>query len=141
MISGPDQSDNRLEVLSEDQCRELLASRDLGRIAFPAGGETEILPVNYATDGVMVVFRTAPGTKLQWVTASRVSFEVDDWDAEAEVGWSVVLKGVAQEVTSGLDPFSAALRSHMVEPLAPGEHDHWIAVYPSVISGRRLRRG
>ncbi len=137
----PDQSGDGLEILSEEQCRELLDSRDLGRIAFPLGDETEIFPVNYATDGTIIVFRTAPGTKLAQSILSRVAFEVDDWDAERKVGWSVVLKGVAQEVTTGIDPFSATLRAHEVDPLAPGEHEHWIAVYPAEITGRRFRRG
>jgi uncharacterized protein len=141
MTTHLDQSDTRLEVLSEDQCRELLASKELGRVAFPIGDVTEIFPVNYATDGLIVVFRTAPGTKLAQVTVSRVSFEVDQWDAVTKVGWSVVLKGIAQEVTAGIDPFSTALRSGNVQPLAPGEHDHWIAIYPSEISGRRFHRG
>ena len=135
-----DHTDGGLEILSEHQCRELLASRDLGRIAFPLGDETEIFPVNYSTDGVIVVFRTAPGTKLAQSTVSRVAFEVDDWDAKKQVGWSVVLKGVAQEVTRGTDPFSTALRTRKVVPLAPGEHDYWIAIYPAQISGRRFRR-
>jgi nitroimidazol reductase NimA-like FMN-containing flavoprotein (pyridoxamine 5'-phosphate oxidase superfamily) len=127
------------EILSEQQCRELLASRDLGRIAFPVGDEIEIFPVNYATDGTIVVFRTGTGTKLTGSTASRVAFEVDDWDAAKKVGWSVVLKGVAEEVTSGTDPFSTALRTRNVVPLVPGENDYWIAVYPATISGRRFR--
>ena len=128
-----------LEILSEHQCRELLATRNVGRIAFPLGDETEIFPVNYATDGSIVVFRTAPGTKLAQSVQSRVAFEVDDWDIEAQVGWSVVLKGVAQEVTEGTDPFSKALRARQVAPLAPGEREHWIAVYPAQLSGRRFR--
>jgi nitroimidazol reductase NimA-like FMN-containing flavoprotein (pyridoxamine 5'-phosphate oxidase superfamily) len=141
MTTHLDQSDNRLEVLSEDQCRELLASQELGRVAFTIGDVTEIFPVNYATDGLIVVFRTAPGTKLAQVTASGVSFEVDQWDAVTKVGWSVVLQGVAQQVTTGSDPFSTALRAGSVQALAPGEHDHWIAIYPSEISGRRFHRG
>jgi nitroimidazol reductase NimA-like FMN-containing flavoprotein (pyridoxamine 5'-phosphate oxidase superfamily) len=136
-----DQPVGGLEILSEHQCRELLATRDLGRIAFPLDGETEIFPVNYSTDGTIVVFRTAPGTKLAESTVTRVAFEVDDWNAAVQVGWSVVLKGIAQEVTAGTDPFSAALRARNVEPLAPGEHEHWIAVYPAQLSGRRFRRG
>jgi nitroimidazol reductase NimA-like FMN-containing flavoprotein (pyridoxamine 5'-phosphate oxidase superfamily) len=135
------QPDGGLEILSEHQCLDLLAARALGRIAFPLEGETEIFPVNYSTDGAIVVFRTAPGTKLAQSTITRVAFEVDDWDAEARVGWSVVLKGVAQEVTAGTDPFSTALRARNVQPLAPGEHEHWIAVYPAHLSGRRFRRG
>jgi len=138
-ISDPSRPEGGLEILSEDTCRELLASRDLGRIAFAVGKDTEIFPVNYATDGTIVVFRTGVGTKLTQSTVSRVAFEVDEWDDGKKVGWSVVLKGVAQEVTTGTDPFSAALRTHNVVPLAPGEHDYWIAIYPATISGRRFR--
>jgi uncharacterized protein len=140
MKSEQNQTDGALEILSEYQCRELLASRDLGRIAFPLGKDTEIFPVNYSTDGTIVVFRTGTGTKLDQSTVTRVAFEVDEWDANEKVGWSVVLKGVAEEVTRGTDPFATALRSRPVVPLAPGEHDYWIAIYPATISGRRFRR-
>lgn len=132
--------DSNLEILSEHTCRELLASRDLGRIAFQAENEIEIFPVNYATDGAIVVVRTSAGTMLTQSTATRVAFEVDDWNAATEVGWSVVLKGVAEEVTHGTNPFATALRARPVVPLAPGEHDYWIAIYPATISGRRFRR-
>lgn len=128
-----------LEILSEEQCRELLASRDLGRIAFAHAENIEIFPVNYSTDGTIVVFRTGAGTKLAHSTVPRVAFEVDDWDVAKKIGWSVVLKGVAQEVTSGTDPFSTILRTRDVVPLVPGEHDYWIAIYPAEISGRRFR--
>lgn len=129
-----------LEVLSEDQCRELLASRNVGRIAFSVGDQPEIFPVNYAADGITVVFRTASDTKLQMAILARVAFEVDGWDPDTGVGWSVVLKGVAEEITTGIDPFSAALRERPVYPLAPGIRESWIAIYPSEVSGRRFRR-
>jgi uncharacterized protein len=139
MKSDLDRMEGGLEILSEHQCRELMASRNLGRIAFPLGDDTEIFPVNYSTDGTIVVFRTGVGTKLAQSTVSRVTFEVDEWDAAKKVGWSVVLKGVAEEVTRGADPFSTALRTRKVVPLVPGEHDFWIAIYPATISGRRFR--
>jgi len=129
-----------LEALSEAQCRELLATRDLGRLAFSIGDEPEIPPINYAADGSVIVFRTASGTKVQQAIMRRVAFEVDGWDPETGIGWSVVVKGVAQEVTGALDPFAAALREHPVYPLAPGEREQWIAVYPSEVSGRRFHR-
>src|SRR5579864_5615350 len=62
------------------------------------------------------------------------------WDPHTRVGWSVVLKGVAEEVKHGADPFSAALRSLPVTPLAPGERDLLLAIYPAEISGRRFRQ-
>jgi nitroimidazol reductase NimA-like FMN-containing flavoprotein (pyridoxamine 5'-phosphate oxidase superfamily) len=129
-----------LEVLSEQKCIDLIATRELGRIAFPVGDHTEIFPVNYATDGAIVVFRTAPGTKLTLLPVSNVSFEVDDWDPKVNIGWSVVIKGVAREVTGEVNPFSATLRTRNVFPLVPGEHEHWIAIYPSEITGRRFQR-
>ena len=128
------------EILDEQQCQHLLASKDIGRIAFSVQGEPEIFPVNYAADGSTVVFRTGEGTKLQLAVMLRVAFEVDDWDAATGVGWSVVIKGVAEEITSGIDPFAIALRSGRVVPLAPGVREYWIAVYPGEITGRRFGR-
>lgn len=129
-----------LEILTEDQCRELLATRDLGRIAFSIGDQSEVFPVNYASDGSVVVFRTASGREPEHSVLRRVAFEVDDWDPAKGAGWSVVVKGVAEEITSGLDPFAEALRRRPVVPLAPGARERWIAVYPSEITGRRFGR-
>jgi uncharacterized protein len=128
-----------MEELNELQCVELLASTDLGRIALAVDGQPEIFPVNYSTDGKVVVFRTARGSRLDQATVGRIAFEIDGWDAQAGVGWSVLLKGVAQEVTAGKDPFAARLRERPVRPLAPGERELWIAIYPAEISGRRFR--
>src|SRR5437660_10972963 len=129
-----------MEVLSEQQCQLLLGTKDIGRIAFSVGGVPEIFPVNYATDRSTVVFRTAEGTRLQRALMLRVAFEVDDWDPETGIGWSVVIKGVAREITSGIDPFAMALRSRRVVPLAPGTRECWVAIYPSQITGRRFGR-
>lgn len=129
-----------LEVLDEEQCRSLIQARNIGRIAFTVEGSPEIFPVNYAADGSTVVFRTAADTRLQTATKHRVAFEVDDWDATTGVGWSVVVKGVAEEITRGIDPFAEALRQQPVIPLAPGAREVWIAVYPAQVTGRRFRR-
>ena len=126
--------------MDEQQCQHLLASKDIGRIAFSVQGEPEIFPVSYAADGSTVVFRTGEGTKLQLAVMLRVAFEVDDWDPATGVGWSVVIKGVAEEITSGVDQFAMALRSRGVVPLAPGIREYWIAVYPGEITGRRFGR-
>ena len=129
-----------LEVLDEDECRALLQSRGVGRIAFTFDGTPEILPINYAVDGSTVVFRTAEETRLRTATKQRVAFEIDNWDETTGVGWSVVVKGIAEEITRGIDPFAAELRKQPVIPLAPGAREVWIAVYPSEITGRRFRR-
>ncbi len=52
-----------------------------------------------------------------------------------------MIKGVAEEIATGIDPFAIALRSRPVVPLAPGAREYWMAVYPSEITGRRFRPG
>jgi nitroimidazol reductase NimA-like FMN-containing flavoprotein (pyridoxamine 5'-phosphate oxidase superfamily) len=128
-----------LEAMDEHMCLEYLHSASLGRVAFVNGGEIEIFPVNYASDGSIVIYRTAAGTRLERAPRARVAFEVDGWDAPTLTGWSVVLKGVAIDVTSGTDPFSKALRDRNVVPLAPGKRERWIAIYPALVTGRRFR--
>ena len=85
-----------------------------------------------------VTYDSGEGTKQQLTVMLRVAFEVDDWDPATGVGWSVVIKGVAEEITSGIDPFAMALRSRRVVSLAPGVDEYWIAVYPGEITGRRF---
>lgn len=129
-----------LEVLDEQQCRRLLGSRNIGRIAFSSADGTEIFPVNYAADESTIVFRTDGESRLMESLKRRVVFEADDWDPATGVGWSVVVKGIAEEITRGIDPFATALRTQPVVPLAPGVREVWIAVYPSEITGRRFQR-
>lgn len=138
-VHAPAEHVDMLEALDEHRCLEYLHSANLGRVAFGIGDDIEIFPVNYACDGSIVVYRTAAGTRLEMAPRDRVAFEVDGWDPKELMGWSVVLKGVALDVTRGIDPFSKALRERKVVPLAPGKRERWIAIYPAAITGRRFR--
>ena len=131
--------DAGLEVLSEADCQKLLTRRNFGRIALTIDGQPEVFPVNYVADDSRIVFRTAEGTRLQNSAMRRVAFEIDDWDPSAGVGWSVMVKGVAQEITDAIDHLASALRELPVVPLAPGKRERWLAVYPSEVTGRRFR--
>ena len=88
-----------IEVLDYAECMRLLASKQAGRIGFAIWGGPEILPVNYVLDGDAVVFATGAGSNLSAVVRSTVVFEVDDTDERTRSGWSVVVHGLAQEVT------------------------------------------
>ncbi|TMC13292.1 MAG: pyridoxamine 5'-phosphate oxidase family protein [Chloroflexi bacterium] len=127
-----------IEVLSEEECMELLRSRHVGRVAVVDHGQPLIFPVNYATDDRAVVFRTAPGMKLQEARMARVAFEIDEVDTATGTAWSVLVKGVAYEITEALDHLSERLRELVVEPMAPGERSNWVAVVRHEISGRRF---
>lgn len=127
-----------LEILSEDDCLGLLRCCGLGRVAFAGDGKIEIFPVNYGTEGGIIVFRTGVGTKLHGLRGSAVAFEIDGWDPARRIGWSVVAKGKAEEITTNLGRACEHLRSVPVQPAAPGDRWHWIGIKPSQITGRRF---
>lgn len=130
--------DQEPEVLGEDACFYLLQTRDLGRIAFSVDEQPEIFPVNYAMEGRILVFRTGPGRKLDSVPNTPVAFEVDSWDPERGTGWSVVIKGRVEDVTTNSGRPAEHLRRARVRPVAPGNRWHWLAIMPTEVTGRRF---
>jgi len=127
-----------IEFLSMDTCLRLLEQESLGRLAFAVGGQPEIFPVNYSMDGDVILLRTAPGTKLRHAPHRRVAFEIDGVDRLEGLAWSVVAKGLLEDITTRSDPFSIARREVRVHTLAPGERRFSLAIYPTQISGRRF---
>jgi len=130
--------DDSVQVLAEDECLLLLNTRDVGRITFELNGRIEIFPVNYGVAGAVIVFRTSPGTKLEAAPKTAVAFEVDSWDSESGIGWSVIARGRAEEVTSNVGRVAEHLRWVPVHPAAPGERWHWLAIKPTELTGRRF---
>ena len=110
----------------------------MGRIGFVDAGSPVILPVNYTMDGPAVVFRTAQGSKLSASMMQRpVCFEVDDWDAQSHTGWSVLAKGVADEVLD--DQELERLAALPVRPWSrPDLRDHWVRILVEELTGRRI---
>ena len=127
-----------LEPIAEQECLYLLGLSRLGRVALDVDGRPQVFPVNYALSGRVVAFRTAPGTKLANAPMSHVAFEIDDYDATTGVGWSVMVKGIAYEITEALDHDSLEARRQLVQPMAPGQRDRWVAIRPDEITGRRF---
>ena len=129
-----------LEVISGVGCVMLLRSHDLGRIALcDPESHPLIFPVNYFFDEGVVVFRTGHGTKLDLVPGAPVSFEIDGWAPNAGIGWSVLVKGIAHDIT---DPRDRLERMHTwpVRPAAPGTKEHWIGIWATEITGRQFQR-
>jgi nitroimidazol reductase NimA-like FMN-containing flavoprotein (pyridoxamine 5'-phosphate oxidase superfamily) len=132
----PDRIDDEMERLSPPECYRLLASRRLGRIGLVVEGHPEIFPVNYALLDELIVFRTAPGTKLEHSFMESAVFEVDD--VEEDGAWSVAVKGIVQELAPGSALLARAQRELELRPDAPGERSHWLAVHPIEVTGRRF---
>jgi nitroimidazol reductase NimA-like FMN-containing flavoprotein (pyridoxamine 5'-phosphate oxidase superfamily) len=117
---------------------ELLDRQRVGRLAFLDGDQPMALPVNYAVVRGIVVFRTGVGAKLSSAIGRKVAFEVDVTDTDTECGWSVVVQGVAEEITGATDPLNDALRQGATRPWLSDARDHYVRIIPHVISGRRL---
>jgi uncharacterized protein len=88
----------------------------------------------------VVVFRTGRGSKLDAAVGTKVSFEADEVDRSAGHGWSVVVQGVAEEITHADDWFDEALRRGAAPTWMSGGDDHYVRIIPHVVSGRRLTR-
>lgn len=129
--------ESQLEEIRAAECWELLGRHEMGRIAIVVGGKPQIFPVNYGLKGKVIVFRTAAGSKLAYAPESPVAFEVDEYDASAGTGWSVMVQGYGRDITEA-DDFSWTARGARVQTAAPGEKLHMIAVDPTQISGRRF---
>jgi nitroimidazol reductase NimA-like FMN-containing flavoprotein (pyridoxamine 5'-phosphate oxidase superfamily) len=128
-----------IEIIDRAECLALLDAEVVGRIAVVHHGTPVVLPVNYAMDGHDVVFRTGPGTKLAAAEHGTACFEIDGFDREAHTGWSVLVTGRLEEVTSHQHDAFERLQASRVSPWIPEGRDHWMRVVPGWISGRRLR--
>ncbi|HEX4868543.1 MAG TPA: pyridoxamine 5'-phosphate oxidase family protein [Acidimicrobiales bacterium] len=131
---------NGLEVLDRAECLRLLAGASLGRLGVTSGALPTVLPVNFRLVDDRVVFRTGVGSKLQAATHNTVvAFEVDEMDPVWHTGWSVVVTGVAREIT---DPDElAALEPTTIPHWAPDHATHLVEVRTEMMSGRRVRAG
>jgi nitroimidazol reductase NimA-like FMN-containing flavoprotein (pyridoxamine 5'-phosphate oxidase superfamily) len=134
-----------LEELDEAECLRLIAPGGVGRLVFAGQFDLTVLPVNYKLHNGAILFRTAAqGTTDEDLRTGitfadyRVAFEVDDIDAEAREGWSVLVQGPAHHLDSEAEQAEAMAVG--VTPWAGGDRDHFIRITPVRITGRRIRR-
>ncbi len=125
--------------VDDSECWRLLRSAELGRVGVTISAAPVILPVFYTVLDDTIIFRTGTGTKLTAATsATVVVFEVDHFDPGTDTGWSVVMQGVAREVT---DPTRLArLRSLPLRTVTDHDQgDRFVAVPATTISGRVIQ--
>ena len=126
-----------LEIMTSDECRDLLREQTLGRVAVRIGECPTILPVNYRLLDGDVVFRTDPGSKLSAALMRvMVAFEVDDIAAESHTGSSVVVNGHAEEVRDAVT--LARVDELGLEPWVTEGRDYVVRIRTRTVTGRRL---
>jgi nitroimidazol reductase NimA-like FMN-containing flavoprotein (pyridoxamine 5'-phosphate oxidase superfamily) len=142
--TGPEPAPTSIDVVSqlgeldEDRCVELLCTAPVGRIGFITDGAPLVLPVNFTWHEDTIVFRTVEGQKLAAAASGQtVCFEVDSWDAGSRTGWSVVVTGVAREVTNWAE--QEQLENVGLVPWARDQwRKMWVRIEPSEITGRHV---
>ena len=127
-----------IEVINSDECRRLLAEDVIGRVAVVIGATPMILPVNYALDGEDIIMRTMPGSRLD-IGQGHAAFEVDNFDRATQSGWTVLVTGQLEEVTSYNAKDMERLQALPVQPWAPGDRNLWLRLRPGFVTGRIVR--
>jgi nitroimidazol reductase NimA-like FMN-containing flavoprotein (pyridoxamine 5'-phosphate oxidase superfamily) len=127
------------EVLSEEECRELLATSSVGRLAFNDEQGPVVTPLNYAMSEGSVLLATSPATQLAaHAPGTWVALEVDDLHPVEHAGWSVVVRGRAEVVEYADLPAAHGARP---SPWVAGERTTYLRIIPASLSGRRLPPG
>ena len=125
-------------ILTYDKCRELLASKVVGRAAVCTPTGPRIFPVNYAVVDDTIVFRTTAYSVLgTYAWNTQLAFEVEEIDETERAGWSVVALGRGAivedpkelaEIRSAADP----------TPWAGGMRYLYVRMRWSELSGRQI---
>jgi nitroimidazol reductase NimA-like FMN-containing flavoprotein (pyridoxamine 5'-phosphate oxidase superfamily) len=134
-LSGP----SPLSELSPDECRTMLGLAAVGRVGFVIDGAPIILPVNFRVlsdeAGLWILLRTRVGNVIDRAPR-QVAFEIDGINHEDQTGWSVLVQGQLHH----LDHNEVEVMERRFDP-NPWVHDDrssWLAIKPTVISGRKL---
>jgi len=127
-----------IESLDRDACLALLATVSIGRVGWATPeGHAMILPVNFVLDGETLVFSTGEGDKLDAVREGRVlTFEVDAVELAFQAGWSVLVIGAAEVITSPAQ--IRRIEQLHLAPWVPLPDRVFIGLPAAEITGRRL---
>jgi nitroimidazol reductase NimA-like FMN-containing flavoprotein (pyridoxamine 5'-phosphate oxidase superfamily) len=125
------------EILSLDECWQLLEGAAVGRLAVDVAGQPDIFPINFVVDGNSILFRTGAGTKLAASVLMRhVAFEIDGYLPLERTAWSVVVKGTAHEVEQMSEVYAA--EDLPLFPWAAHPKPNFVRIQPVEVTGRRF---
>ncbi|UXY31851.1 pyridoxamine 5'-phosphate oxidase family protein [Streptomyces sp. HUAS TT20] len=93
--------DDAFRALDRPECLRLLGKVPIGRVVYTRKALPAVLPVNFSVDAdsAVVLFTSSGSDLVRAIDGVVVAFEVDDFRAETQSGWSVVVTGRAGIVT------------------------------------------
>jgi hypothetical protein len=93
-VNDDDTDRRRFDTLPVAECVRRLTEGTIGRVAWNTVDGPQVLPVTYVVHDNGIVFRTAAyGALADLRHTRRVAFEIDEFDADARSGWSVLISG------------------------------------------------
>ncbi|WP_405885403.1 pyridoxamine 5'-phosphate oxidase family protein [Streptomyces sp. NBC_01136] len=127
--------------LDRQECLRLLERAPIGRVVHTRHALPAVLPVNFCLDtDSAVLMRTAADSELAAaIDGVVIAFEVDEVDAAAHSGWSVVVTGRATVVTDPVEHgrlTRTGPRSWVASP-----EEVFIRIEPELVTGRQLVAG
>lgn len=127
-----------LRELSYAECRSLLVRQRAGRVAVATADGPHIIPINYSVVDESIVFRTTPFSVLAtYGRNAKLAFEVDHFEDEHQLGWSVVARGRA-DVVSDPEELNRIRKVCAPLPWADGARNLYFRLDWKELSGRAL---
>ncbi|MEU7642601.1 MULTISPECIES: pyridoxamine 5'-phosphate oxidase family protein [unclassified Streptomyces] len=125
-------------ALSPDECRKLLSTHGIGRVAVTLNDTPAVFPVNYTVVDDVIAYRTQAGSGPAAAAGHEAALEVDRIDDAYSQGWSVLAVGPAEVVTGFYASRKFEEQAYSAPWVGSGRYQ-WIAIRPARLSGRRIR--
>lgn len=125
----------RIRQLTTDQSWCLLGTVPLGRIAFTANAMPEIRPVIHIVENDDLIIRSRMVAAIHDTGGQVVSYEADTLNADARLGWSVIVLGRAHLVQ---DPAEVERYHQILTAWVDPSIDYVIRVRPENITGYEI---
>lgn len=144
LLMGTDLADNeraRFTVLERQTCFNLMATRDIGRVAFTIEGDAAptVLPVNYTLLNDTVIFRSTLAGTIMRYARGYAAFQVDHFDDERREGWSVLASGRCRWVRDSGE-LERIPQGRLPQPWVEGPRDQVLKITPARLTGREIHR-
>lgn len=128
--------------LSTEECWRLLATQQVGRVAYALPDGPRIVPVTFVLRQGRVEFRTTSYSELATHAPGHpVAFEVDELDAEHRSGWSVVVTGRCERVMEDFNKVFSTPTESTATPWAGGRRPMALRIDVAHVSGRHVGAG
>jgi nitroimidazol reductase NimA-like FMN-containing flavoprotein (pyridoxamine 5'-phosphate oxidase superfamily) len=132
-----------LHELTALECESLLRSHNVGRVAVSTPTGPHIIPLNYSViegENVIIV-RTSPYSVLgTYGRDTTLALQIDGFDHERELGWSVQARGRASVVEDYAEIAHIHQGRH-TPPWAGGSRSQYMRLPWNELTGRRLGSG